>query len=152
MEEQGDATNELRVQFASDSEFNTFVDEPKKLIYSTDFFKSLMFEAQLVKTKAMGILLRNIMQKFLPEMGNILAVYDKLRTLNLQLKFASANALPNILRNSAATEAVRTADYLKFMQLAEQLSNDAQFIVFSKIFMGHGTIFLRNFADIINFL
>ena len=152
MEEQGDATNELRVQFASDSEFNTFVDEPKKLIYITDFFKSLMFEAQLVKTKAMGILLRNIMQKFLPEMGNILAVYDKLRTLNLQLKFASANALPNILRNSAATEAVRTADYLKFMQLAEQLSNDAQFIVFSKIFMGQGTIFLRNFADIINFL
>jgi hypothetical protein len=123
VEQQGEAANELSIKIKSDSEFNTFVDESKKLIYSTDFFNSLLFEAQLIKTKAMGLLLRNIVQNFLPDMQHFFAIYDKLKNLNLDLKHASARTLPNVLRNTAATEAVPTADYLKFMQLSELIDN-----------------------------
>jgi len=117
VEGEGDSTNELKVHIQSEAEFNSFVDEPKKLLYSTDLFKSLSFEAELVKTKAMGVLLRNVMKTFLPDLEQVFTLYDKLRYVNLDLKFASAATLPTKLRETAATTATRSGDCLKFVQL-----------------------------------
>lgn len=117
VEGQGDSANELGIQLISDSEFNTFFNETHKKFYATDIMKSLYFEAQLVKTKGLGMLLRNILTKFFPDQESILNVYDKLRSLNLDLRFASSSTLPFVLREKGASEAVKSGDYLKFMQL-----------------------------------
>lgn len=126
VEEQGSTTNELKIQIQSENEFSTMADEHKKLMYTTDVFKSLAFEAQLVKTPAMGMLLGNILKKLISDSDIGLKLYSKLRSFNIELKFASSNTLPSVVRDMAATEATRSADYLKLMQLSELISNNVR--------------------------
>lgn len=93
-----DTTSELKIQVASDSEFDGFVPEGSGVSNPADYLRNLLVDVELVKTRIMGQLLKSLVEKMLPELMGAWKVYDKLKYVNLNLRMASSDVLPERLK------------------------------------------------------
>jgi hypothetical protein len=57
-------------------------------------------------------------------MQSIFKLYDRLKYINLDLKFSSADTLPKILRDLSVSSVTRSEAYMKLMQLSNLLGNN----------------------------
>lgn len=83
---------------ASDSEFDGFVPEGSGVSNPADYLRNLLVDVELVKTRIMGQLLKSLVEKMLPELMGAWKVYDKLKYVNLNLRMASSDVLPERLK------------------------------------------------------
>lgn len=95
-----DNTSELKIQVASDSEFDSFVPEGATTANPADYFKNLLIDVELIKTKIMSQLFKSIVEKLMPSLIPAFKVYDKLKYVNMNLKMASSDCLPPQLKKA----------------------------------------------------